>query len=1246
MDLPFPFGGRSEELAPADQEPGTTRQERNVHGVRPSDGRRTGAQRRGLRPYGEGPVVPGKRVQALDSIVFDSKVVDYAARASGEEATTWSGESVHGEASYRPVRDVQGNSYVIEGRGTIVKRNADGRRIWTFDPPCTSDQNRILALAIDQDDDALYTAIGADGDQAKGKLWRLDQLPDDKVAVGWTVDLDGFVTHLAVVAGELYAGIEQPDRGTAALLKFTNLFEDAPAAAQAREGVPFPIGGMAVTAEGIVYTTHPANATRGKDPRARDSTAKTAPVNMWTPQRLAADENRRDRLWRWFLADDIAQEDGTRVTAGWPDRSGHGGHLYPSVAGSGTDLGSAVVLPPLYFKQTLGALPGVRFGDQNPMESRPNYGTDPANLEQQMTVLPAYTNSVYAFVAMMRVTLKNETGPLIFQDNADATETRGHGIYLNHRETAPAGPSQGRVARIEKPRPPFSPLILPEGTYSGVDGFCVVSVIHRGMAAGTSQFRVNGVAISTYDAEAFFGSSITKIGWTGAGGTLRFLTGDVLEMVTIRGGDPSDAIEDLPDLLADVERTEGYMSHRAGFSHRLPAQHPYSLQNGPPRIETDSGVNFQDLASTSGILAKWGAARFDLRATLAPPASRGLGYSVAVSPTAHVWCLGPGGGTPTNQPPGDEIRLLRLADLGSTFSSDPADGGTFADVCLDTAFGTGADGPMRGVQMAVDGWGNCYVPLRSPCLLAGAADADVVGVSPTGSVVAAVSLTGAPGANGVACLFEKDDYADDPVSKTADLWIASPAATASEPVYNTYRVSQVTTTPNGSTSRETRAIAVAGGYIRTLEPAVGLPILDDDVPDPPLDPDAAFIDTCVAFGKVFFSDGKRLVYLDARRNRVSLWKSTTAGKIPDGPRLLAIWRARVMLARFPTAAQNWFALRQGDPFDADTRPDPQTATQAIPGNNARAGQPSDIITALIPWDEDTFLFGGDHTISQLSGDPMAAGTIDRAASRMDLLSPTVGIAFGRAWARDRNGILYFHDNRGGIHRMVAGSKPENITDGKVENTMRAVDLRRFRPVLAYDDEMSMLHVFYVANDPADASIETQHFLYEIDQATGAGAWWTVTFGAIGLQPTCTATLEGDDPADRKMLIGCEDGYVRVFDRDAPDDDGVAIDSMFLVGPLAPESSELEFGFNRLTVMLANDEGGANYKLYGTDRADNLGDPKRVGELVAGRNPPIMDRVRGAYVAVEIGSAQAGNRWSLAGAMQITATARGTKKERQ
>src|SRR5207244_7088633 len=114
----------------------------------------------------------------------------------------------------------------------------------------------------------------------------------------------------------------------------------------------------------------------------------------------------------------------------------------------------------------------------------------------------------------------------------------------------------------------------------------------------------------------------------------------------------------------------------------------------------------------------------------------------------------------------------------------------------------------------------------------------------------------------------------------------------------------------------------------------------------------------------------------------------TAGSPPDGGRLLCTWRGRLVVSGVNTDPQNWFMSKQLDPTNWDYSPAVITESQAVAGNNSLAGYVGDVINTMIPWSDDVLIFGGNQSLFQMTGDPMAGGRIDR-------ISDTVGLARGR-----------------------------------------------------------------------------------------------------------------------------------------------------------------------------------------------------------------------------------------------------------
>src|SRR5690606_36939825 len=131
-------------------------------------------------------------------------------------------------------------------------------------------------------------------------------------------------------------------------------------------------------------------------------------------------------------------------------------------------------------------------------------------------------------------------------------------------------------------------------------------------------------------------------------------------------------------------------------------------------------------------------------------------------------------------------------------------------------------------------------------------------------------------------------------------------------------------------------------------------------------------------------------------------------------------------------------------------------------------------------------------------------------------------------------------NRGGVYRMAPGGMPESLTERRIERRLQDVDLLTEKVLLAWDDQHKLLRVFI---QPYDGS---EGVVYVWDR--GADAW---TEDRYPFSIYAAATIDGDLPADRALLIGCGDAALRAFDRGAVDDDGDPIVSEAAVGPLQP-----------------------------------------------------------------------------------------------
>jgi hypothetical protein len=382
-----------------------------------------------------------------------------------------------------------------------------------------------------------------------------------------------------------------------------------------------------------------------------------------------------------------------------------------------------------------------------------------------------------------------------------------------------------------------------------------------------------------------------------------------------------------------------------------------------------------------------------------------------------------------------------------------------------------------------------------------------------------------------------------------------------------------------------------------------------------------YVNAVAAFSKVYFSDGRKYKVYDPVDDEVTDWAATTAGRIPEACRLMTFWRGRMVLARGPDDPHNWHMSAVGDPNDWDQfPPDSPLETQAISGNNSVVGGNHDIINCLIPYDRERLIFGGDHSIHMMWGDPMAGGMIA-------LLTDVTGISFGSGWCKDSSGILYFYGSRGGVYAMAPGggadrvsNHPQKISSETIDRKLSSVNLETHYLAMAWDD------------------IEQRLYLYQIPYGTNAApmdswcwekktnAWWVDRVANVGLSTTAVCVLDGDSSDDRVIALGCQDGVVRHPSRTAATDDGTSIDSYVTIGPFFSGNSTLRVRNPKIT--LARDQGGCWVELLSSDTADVRGEPTQLALLGPGQNPKKMIGTRGPFCWLRLRNAAAGSRWAF------------------
>ncbi len=245
----------------------------------------------------------------------------------------------------------------------------------------------------------------------------------------------------------------------------------------------------------------------------------------------------------------------------------------------------------------------------------------------------------------------------------------------------------------------------------------------------------------------------------------------------------------------------------------------------------------------------------------------------------------------------------------------------------------------------------------------------------------------------------------------------------------------------------------------------------------------------------------------------TVYPGGSAGTMPTSAYLVALYRARVILAGHPSYPHMWYMPKVADPYNwlYSTAP-----LDAVNGNSPTvSGQVGDIIRTIIVYGDDFLIFGCANSIQILTGDPQSGGSIDEASDKTGIFSFT-------SWTRDEDGNLYFFGNHG-IYLMAGGrSNPVNITKNVIPNfaTDWAVNPLTHRVVLAYDAENRGIVI--VKTVLADGTCSG--YFYSLDTQ----GFYPISFGNTADGIYCAFDYNADDPTYRKLLFGCADGYIRKF----------------------------------------------------------------------------------------------------------------------
>lgn len=1268
VDIPLPFGGESQDLARVAQPPGTARTARNARGTNPDTGRAGEvSSRAGMDKACTVKVdaVGGGKVQDVGQITYDAKRKTYSVAGTNLGVLDWA-QRLGGDGDcLAVVPDQVGNLYCVAGGRSVTKLNSAGKTVWTLTLEMQHPDHRCRAITIDEFG-GVYVAVSYGGDVTKSRIWRYQEQDDDSTPLlTWHLDVGLFVEQMKIALGRLYTIQNQPREFQARIVVYSSP-RSSSVRAESQNDCAYPVANFDVDSAGNAFVSSPPFAQRALNPRAPGFTPASA---GWTPYDdkdivvggVTWQYRFNVNLWWWA---DIKKQLG--FTEGKPvptilDWTPNGRHLYANV--------NAGWKAAVYNEHGIGYRPSLRFdGATTGYVSGPNPGAGENTGDAQKNILPGYgTDSKgWCMILLLRPALEtaNPVERCVMQQT-DANRTAG----AVGRLFVASGSNAAGVATIGAIRVSGvkgAGAVDFSGTFNTNPPCVMVSIFGTSGATKQIAFRVNGQAIGADAGVAnFFADGPTYFGRLGiAVGAITAYLGDFSEGLTVffqNSGSvaPISTGDNLP--VRVLEEFEGYMAHNNGIAHLLPAGHTYKA-NPPPKTGASTNPAFQ-LTRPEGMLAKYNATTAGLvwvATTGTGLPLGGVGHGVVCGSGGRVYTTGP---RVTNGTV-DAVGVRCLIDKGDSYSTAKADGAWSEPMPPGSAWTPGFAVPGSydldnpNTRLAVDTFDNVYVPyyrIRAGGLTDSlqvfvfAKGGQDVGTHLRGKVLDTIDTVQFPDDQqvfGVVCDPTvppyvigdgtgaiPDDFKKAPTSlpqypraEHVVLFTRSAAggAAVANPVLPTvHRVRMVTTTSNGGSPRARALLAVSGGKIkRWAAPGTMVdPAGTGTLASPQLSAGARFISRFELFGKLYYVDGTNYLRYDPRTDVVERWTSRSSGKLPAGCELAIAWNGRAVLLR-GESGYDWHMSRQGDPDDHRTIlpiPDPQ---QAISAATSLAGQAKDLINTAVPWKDDGIIFGCDASIWLLNGDPAPGngGVFDRVTDK-------IGMSYGKPWTTDPTGTLWFWASTGGLYRMRPGQMPEPVTNNTLDVAMSKVDLSAYHVRLEWESHKRMAGLYVKVCPFGVGGTPVQHWFLE----ARPGGPFTDTHGVVGntgVQPTCIASLDGDQPDDRVVIVGCEDSYLRRFTPDAKDDDGVPIAFDTFIGPLRPKRSSARMRFGLLRALLAEGGGPVDYELFGSDTPDNMGTAKSSGTFRSNADLRKAGNVKGNFLGVRLFSARAASRVAL------------------
>jgi hypothetical protein len=207
----------------------------------------------------------------------------------------------------------------------------------------------------------------------------------------------------------------------------------------------------------------------------------------------------------------------------------------------------------------------------------------------------------------------------------------------------------------------------------------------------------------------------------------------------------------------------------------------------------------------------------------------------------------------------------------------------------------------------------------------------------------------------------------------------------------------------------------------------------------------------------------------------------------------------------------------------------------------------------------------------------------------------------------------------------------------------ALNRRTDTVVLGFDKQRSEVHVSISMQDGSWAV----NFVYDTKNDCIQPDSY-----AVGHVPSSYMFFDSYDADERAFLSGCYDGYIRKFDNAVKQDDGTAINSYWMAGPIfIGNLIRANAKINEIVVYLSEDTDNLNWSLYAAESAEALvkniqtgSSPLSTGTFTSGgKQFSIRDKVVGEFIGILFNNSTIDSSWGIE-RIGITLSYSGADKE--